>query len=145
METKSRRLMRQLCEVQRYKLNRNYIHSWAQDLKFLTGGPSSKLDTTVAKAAQSYFQCNCKWEDRHKPDKVLTSCTCRCVARPFDPPSKIFSLVRLPRCLHYVAISYRWKSEPIDDGVVIVRDGQGHRASVRYLYCVYCTIYEPLC
>ncbi|KAF3916937.1 hypothetical protein ABW21_db0208747 [Orbilia brochopaga] len=121
-------LMRQLQEIQRHQVRRDLIHSWAASLKFLTGGPSNSSSNSVdAHPAQSYFKCSCKWQNRPSSAE-LDSCTCQSSARPFDPSSKSFSLVRLPRCSHYVAISYRWRKCP-DDGIIITRDGEQKAAS----------------
>lgn len=122
-------LMRQLQEIQKHQVNRDRIISWADNLKLLTGGPTSAPSSTEPDPARSFFKCSCRWADRPVVAGIPVPCSCASVARPFDTSSKHFSLVRVPRCPHYVAISYRWRKSTPDEEIIISDGGQMRSAS----------------
>lgn len=120
-------LMAQLQEIQKHRVSRDAIVSFAENLTFLTGVSPSATPLRTGQSAKDYFNCSCTWKDQPVFKEAPTPCSCQDLARPLNPSSKSFSLVHAPRCQHYVAISYRWRNEDVSEPITITTDNNEQR------------------
>lgn len=111
-------LMCQLVNIQQHQISRETASSWACNLRFLTGcitppNPHENTDRSSEAPVPPHkmYECCCTWI----PNSYCKTevCACREKARPLQESCDFLRVVQIPHCLHYVAISYRWRDRAL--------------------------------
>jgi hypothetical protein len=101
-----------LTEIQKHRISREAIRTWANNLRFVTGFPDNTSDEgdPAMIEARDMFSCRCGWKE---VEAQLSSeaCTCRETASAFGKHSRDYRIVQAPGCRHYIAVSYRWREK----------------------------------